>query len=98
MPAKANNQKGAPAPKPSSPEEKDNTPSPEEAAADLAAENEKLKEQLAAAEGRLARETLSPADEKLVEAKVAAGLSRAQATSVVQAQKKHDAAPAGEKG
>lgn len=84
----------------------DTTPSPTEGGSNppatdektLAEENEALKAQLAqaekaakAAEARLAREAFTPADQKLVDAKVAAGLDRSQAEAVVKAQKAHDA-------
>ena len=83
---------------------KENTPAtgggasaaPDSAA--LAAENERLKKQLAEAEAgkaeaeeRLAADTFSPDDRKLVDAKIAAGLTPSQAEEVVKAQKKHDA-------
>lgn len=80
------------APKKTAPTKSDkDTPSTEDEK-DLAAENEQLKAQLADAEARLAQETISPADELLIKAKIGAGLSREQAVAVVKAQKAHDLA------
>ncbi len=66
-------------------------------AAALAAENEKLKAELAATKAKVADGTFTAEDSQLVELKVAAGLPREQAIEVVKQQKAHDRALASNK-